>query len=41
MSTEKMSAQVVVEIDQKSLKQSEQELERLKSPTALKMAIDL
>jgi len=41
MSTQKMSAQVVVEIDQKSIKQSEQELERLKSPTALKMAIDL
>jgi len=41
MATEKLTAQIIVETDQKSLKQSEQEIERLRSPEAIKMAVDL
>lgn len=41
MATEKLTAQIIVETDKKSLKQSEQEIERLRSPEAIKMAVDL
>lgn len=41
MSTEKLTAQLIVEIDPKSMSQSEKELERLASPEAIKMSIDL
>lgn len=41
MAKEQLEAEVVVSIDQSSLKQSEQEMKRLQSPEAIKMAIDL
>lgn len=41
MAVERMEAQIVVGIDKKSLDYSAQEIERLKSPTALKMGVDL
>lgn len=41
MATEQMTAQVVVTVDKWSVKASEQELARLKSPIGLKMTADL
>lgn len=38
---EQVKAQIIVEIDDKSLKQSEKELKRMQDPVALKMYADL
>ena len=41
MAKEQLEAELVVSVDQSSLKQSEQEMKRLQSPDAIKMAVDL
>lgn len=41
MAKEQLEAELVVSVDQSSLKQSEQEMKRLQSPESIKMAIDL
>jgi hypothetical protein len=41
MPIEKVTAQIVAEVDKNSIKQSEQEMQRLKSPISIKMAVDL
>lgn len=38
---ETVKAQVIVEVDDKSLKQSEKELKRMQDPMALKMYADI
>lgn len=41
MAVEKQTAQLVVEVDQKSASQAEKEIKRLSSPQGVKMAFDL
>lgn len=41
MAVEKQTAQLIVEVDQKSASQAEKEIKRLGSPEAVKMAFDL
>lgn len=41
MAKEQIQAEVVTSVDQQSLKNSQKELERLSSPIALKMSLDL